>query len=442
MHIALKHLSRALRRDAYRRSLAAVFSLLVLIPLGQSWSTPALAADPEKEQVEEFDPDSVDNIDPAILAEMKEQAGLQPAVDALSEVAASEPESGFAGVAYEGAGLTLYYKGSLSAAMSDAVIEANSVGPVVVMPAAYSRSELQVNSDRITSLATKAASDVQAVALATDGSGLTVEQVPPAIAAANKRTLGINGLDAPTSAVDVVEEAGVTVPVKVVTATEPITLAATTRNDDFAPWNGGSRFEVWRNGAYRTYCTSGFGVKNNAGERFMLTAAHCVTPPDYARQGKGATLEYMGPVYQQSVAYDLAIIRANGSALIFDGTTNTSNTKRVAGWAYWAANQLVCQSGVTSGTVCAIRQKESADVVMGCCDSDGDQGYTLKGLIRSPRDGGGIAVRGGDSGGPVFTYDGSNVIAKGITSSGAGSSTLYFQDWADVGRIWGLSPWS
>jgi hypothetical protein len=38
---------------------------------------------------------------PGILAEMKQQAALQPAVDVMSE-AALEAESGFAGVAYEG----------------------------------------------------------------------------------------------------------------------------------------------------------------------------------------------------------------------------------------------------------------------------------------------------------------------------------------------------
>jgi hypothetical protein len=37
---------------------------------------------------------------------------------------------------------------------------------------------------------------------------------------------------------------------------------------------------------------------------------------------------------------------------------------------------------------------------------------------------GGTAGRGGDSGGPVFTLDGSGVRAKGIVSAGGGNTTL------------------
>jgi hypothetical protein len=154
----------------------------------------------------------------------------------------------------------------------------------------------------------------------------------------------------------------------------------------------------------------------------------------------------MGPAYQQSVTYDLAIIKANGSKLIFEGGTTSSTTRTITGWGYWAAEQLVCQSGffsaaATGGTVCGIRQKNNVDEIrLDGKDSDGDTGYIIEGLIRSVRDGGGIAARPGDSGGPVYTISGSNGTAKGIVYGGGGS-TVYFQDWADVGRIWGLSPY-
>lgn len=423
-----------------RRVLIRAAAVLLLVSPALSWATAASADDGEKSPNPAFDPQSVDHIDPAIRAEMLEQAKLQPAVNALYEASLQDPDTGLAGVAYEGAGLTLYYSGTLPPKMSAAVAEARAYGSVKVEPAAYSFAKLQSNSDKITSAAVKAGSDIQAVHLAYNGSGLTVERLSTGAAATMAGKRARLGLAAAVPAQQIVKGAQVDVPVTITTGSTTIEPAST-RTDDFAPWNGGGRWESWRNGAARAACTTGFGTKNNAGERFVLTAAHCGTPPDYARQGLGGTLEYMGPFYQQSVAYDLAIIRANGSALIFDGGTSTSTTKNVAGWAYWASNQLVCQSGVTSGTVCGIRQQNSTDVVMGCCDSDGDQGYTIRGLIRSPRDGGGVAVRGGDSGGPVFTISGTNVIAKGITSLGAGTSTLYFQDWADVGRIWGLSPY-
>ncbi|MET0419769.1 MAG: hypothetical protein ABW022_27445, partial [Actinoplanes sp.] len=381
-----------------RRGLTRVAAVLLVVPLALPWATAASADDTEKTPTKVYDAQSVDNIDPAVRAEMQQQAKLQPAVDALHEASLATKSSGLAGVAYEGSGITLYYKGALPATMSAGVAKARTFGSVKVTAAAHSLADLQRNSDKITSSAVKVGSDIQAVSLAYDGSGLIVESLPAGAASTLAAKRARLGLATAVPAKQLVKTAQVDVPVTYTTGTHTIE-EATTRQDDFAPWNGGGRWESWRNGAGRMICTTGFGTKNGAGERFVLTAAHCATPPDYARQGQGGTLEYMGPVYQQSVAYDLAIIRANGSSLIFDGTSTTSNTKYVAGWAHWASNQLVCQSGVTSGTVCGIRQQNSTDAIMGCCDSDGDQGYTVRGLIRSPRDGGGVAVRGGDSGG-------------------------------------------
>ncbi|WP_176985079.1 trypsin-like serine protease [Asanoa ishikariensis] len=422
-----------------RRGLIRAVAVLLLVPLALPWGAAASAGDAEKPPTPVFDPQSVDHIDPAIRAEMLQQAKLQPAVDALHEASLKTKDSGLAGVAYEGSGVTLYYSGALPPTMSAAVARARAYGSVTVKPAAHSFATLQRNSDKITSAAVKAGSDIQAVHLAYDGSGLTVERLPGDAAATMAGKRARLGLAAAVPAQQIVKTARVDVPVTITTGTETIEPGYS-RTDDFAPWNGGARWESWRNGAGRLVCTTGFGTKNSAGQRFVLTAAHCATPPDYAQQGLGATLEYMGPFYDQSVSYDLGIIRANGSSTIFDGTNTTSNTRHVAGWAHWSTNQLVCQSGITSGTVCGIRQQNSMDKIMGCCDSDGDQGYTIRGLIRAPRDGGGIAFRKGDSGGPVFTISGADVLAKGISSLGADTSTLYFQDWADVTRIWGLTP--
>jgi len=361
-------------------------------------------------------------------------------VTALYEGDAATTESGFAGVAYEGSGVTLYYKGALTPEMKAAVAKARAVGPIAVKAAAFSEAELQRASDKITDRSISVGGVIQSVELETDGSGLTVESVPTAVVAAAAAKRSAKKLKPLVSARDVVSAAKVDVPVRFTTGTEQLKLMAS-RTDDFSPWNGGGRWSSYRGDDVRGTCTLGFGTKNNAGERFVLTAAHCGTPPDQAAQGiPGSSFQHMGPVYQQSVSADLLIIRANGSSLIFDGTSTTSNTRLVTGWAYWAKNQLVCQSGMVSGTICGLRQQSSGNQTMGCCDSDGDQGYTIQGLIKTTKDGGGTAVRTGDSGGPVFTYNGANVTAKGITSLGGGS-TMYFQDWADVGRIWGLSPY-
>lgn len=106
---------------------------------------------------------------------------------------------------------------------------------------------------------------------------------------------------------------------------------------------------------------------------------------------------------------------------------------------HWAANELTCQSGATSGTVCGIKEIESKDIRLNNQDSDGDTGYIIKGLIRCVQVDGRTAAQPGDSGGPVFTLDGTGVRAKGIVSAGGGTE-LYFQDWADVIRLFGAYP--
>ena len=92
---------------------------------------------------------SLDGQDPAIMAEMRVQEHLHPAAMALIEVAQNEQTSGYAGVAYEGKGITLYYKGPLSPEMAGAVVEASRIGPVTVVTFNYSHEELMAASARL-----------------------------------------------------------------------------------------------------------------------------------------------------------------------------------------------------------------------------------------------------------------------------------------------------
>lgn len=82
-----------------------------------------------------------------------------------------------------------------------------------------------------------------------------------------------------------------------------------------------------------------------------------------------------------------------------------STTKSVKSWGYWVQNQLVCQSGKSSGTVCGIKQSHSRNYFVDCDkgkqDSDGDCDYWMYGLIEAHRVDGGLAARVGDSGGPT-----------------------------------------
>jgi hypothetical protein len=411
---------------------------IIAIPLALASPATALAQEKEASKIGTSDPQSIENLDPALLAEMRRQAVLEPAVHALYREHVASPGSGWAGIAFEGDGLTLYYEGPLTSKMTAALNQARRYGPVNVVAAAHSLAELEREALKIHEVVDlRGGSDIQAVELAHDGSGLVVERVPAGTAAELAAKRAARGEAPLVAAAEVVRDARLAVPVKITTASAPITAMAA-RRDDFAPWNGGGRWESWRNGASRMACTTGFGV-TSGGTTYVLTAAHCATAPDYGRQGYQSTLEYMGPVIRENYSYDLILINARGSGLIFDGSNTTSTTKSVLSWGYWAANQLVCQSGATSGTICGLRQHNSADIIINCCDSDGDSGYRLYGLIRTTQVDGGTAGRGGDSGGPVFTLDGSGVRAKGIVSAGSGN-TMYFQDWADVERLYSAYP--
>jgi hypothetical protein len=425
------------------RALAVLLSLpLVLAP-----SAVALADDKEVPMLaQNADPQSVDNIDPAILATMKQQEALQPAVDALYKEHLSAPNSGFAGIAYEGSGLTLYYKGTLSAEMASAVARHGTGGTIAVRPAAHSLAELESDARKVSdAIKAHRSSDIQAVHLANDGSGLVVERVPASVAAEMAAKRARKGKAPVIPAAQIVSDAQLTVPVRITTADTTVELmsddvtvnAVASRRNDYSPWNGGGRWEAWRLGVSRGTCTTGFGVKNAAGRKFVLSAGHCATPPDYGRQGYLSSLEFMGTIWSERVEYDILLIDDDGSSLIFDGSNTTSNTKVVHSWGYWVANQLVCQSGQTSGTICGLKQLNSTNIIMGCCDSDGDSGYTIYGVIRTSQIDGATAARPGDSGASVFTLDGTGVRAKGIVSAASGS-TMYFQDLADVERQYGM----
>jgi hypothetical protein len=396
----------------------------------------------EKESVAgNNDPQSIDKLPAETKAIMRRQEALQPAVAALSEESIRSPRSGFAGIAFEGQGLTLYWKGPLSHGMAK-TLKGLTALPVGVRSAPFSRWDLQRDGAKIRAAmdTTGGIQEIQGIGYRYDGRSLEVVKRPRAsiFAPPARRLAGRNRF---VSAEQIIKRARLRVPVHVSTAKTPTRFEAT-RLADSAPWNGGGRWETWRGNRFREACTTGFGVRRNS-RTWILTAAHCASSGDGAFQGKfmagpGTSFTYMGGINTDQWAYDLLLIDAGGYDVIFDGDATTSRTKDVNDWGYWAANELVCQSGATSGTVCGIKELWSQDLRMDR-DSDGDCCYWVLGLIRSVKTDGAIAVRPGDSGGPVFTLMGSGVRAKGITSAGS-YEDFYFQDWADVIRLFNAYP--
>ncbi|MFF5071459.1 S1 family peptidase [Micromonospora olivasterospora] len=411
---------------------------LVVVP-GLLAGPMAASAAPTSPSASSEDPQSTDNLDPALLAEMRWQNALQPAVTAIWDVQVQTPDSGFAGLAYEDGGLTLYWKGALTPDMSAALDAGRAFGLVRVKAATNSEAELHAAGRKIhAAIDLHGGSDIQSISYAPDGSGLQITRGPEVTHGEPAALIQSESSEA--SVEQILAEAQVDVPVQVTDAVEPLSLLASRLNDT-SPWNGGGRWESWRGLDHRMSCTTGFGV-HAGGRSYVLSAGHCATPPDDAYQGTyGGTFKEMGPVYDDDWRSDLLLINAPGWYLIFDGSATTSTTKAVRSWGYWAANELVCQSGMKSGTVCGIKQQSSTDLRVSCNapDSDGDCDYTIYGLIKSTQVNGSTPAQGGDSGGPVFTLDGTGVRAKGIVSGGGGT-TMYFQDWADVIRVYGAYP--
>jgi hypothetical protein len=405
-------------------------------------ATAAHAVPPEHPGVRAGVGHGTGGLDPATRATMRRQEALQPALSALWEEYLNEPGSGWAGVAYEDNGLTLYWKGALTSGMAAAVAKAGRVGPVRVKAARYSEAELRAEGQKIhQKIKELGFPDIQTIGYKPDGSGLIVSRDPAGKMANLRWARAKAGKPAPVPAEKILAAARLSVPVELTTADSDLELTAD-RYHDNAPWNGGDSFITRRNGNFRDKCTTGFGVHSSNGISFVLTASHCASAADQTYQGDIGSTAFMGNVNQDNYwMYDIVLINASGWHIIFDGPSNTSTTKNVHGWGGWMANELVCQSGAVSGTVCGIKQQYSTDFVVpqSSPDSDGDWGYTIYGLIQCTQVDGITAAVQGDSGGPVFTLDGDGVLAKGTTSAGGGTSFL-FQDWATIIQQFNVRP--
>nr|MDT0656930.1 trypsin-like serine protease [Micromonospora sp. DSM 115978] len=417
---------------------ATVMTTLAWVPSADAAADPAPTA-------RRTDPQSLDNLDPTTLALMHRQNELQPALTEIWEEQLRTEDSGFAGVAFEGDGLSIYWKGTLTSGMAAAVSRARRTGPVTVKPAAFTAAELRDAGDAIhAAIDRRGLSEIQSIGYDPSGAGLDIERAPASttarLAAAQRRA----GRPEPATAEQILADARVSVPVRLSTADQDEDLLASRRADS-APWNGGGRMESWRDGGFRMACTTGFGVHSDT-RSFVLTAGHCASRGDTVYQGifgggSGTTFKAMGGVSSDYWEYDLLLVNTSGWYLIFDGGPTTSTTKRVNSWGYWAANELVCHSGSVSGTVCGLRQLRSKDfrVSADSPDSDGDYGYVVRGVIETIQADGRTAAQRGDSGGPVFTLNGTGVRAKGIVSGGGGT-IMNFQDWQDVIRLFGAYP--
>ncbi len=320
---------------------------------------------------------------------------------AAAEVLRSEVDGhpGFAGIVLEDHDVVLWWKDSVPTAVDRAVRRAERHAPVRVSQAAHSLEELTKAAERIEAWrqATPGAG-IHGIKNPGDGSGLVLAAYPgTAIARISS--------DVP---VTVVHE-------------EPMT--PTSRKNDSPPWRGGAG--TWNQTA-GTICTSGFGVRNAANARFVLSAEHCGQSGHRIADRAG---EFIGTVGATRDDHDISIIpTSNTTNQMYVGGGDSNTVVPVTGWGHVFVGQYLCQSGVTSaeatgGPVCDLR------VIFFWQDAED--------LVEAEQTQGQPAARGGDSGGSVYSAGSGGVVANGTVTRAAGAR-LGFQDFATANRDFGI----
>jgi streptogrisin D len=326
-----------------------------------------------------------------------------PAVRAASSIR-SEIErrsyAGYAGIELEDERVAVWWKGKLPADVRRAIDTARTIAPVRVGAAKHSLRELRAAGAELRSTYAAArprikyAVDGSRVVVATNGRAGLARQLPD-----------------------------VGVPVEIV---DQGTKLPTSRRDDWAPWKGGAD-QI--NGNSR--CTTGFPVRNGNNERFILTAGHCGSNGNQIRDGVG---EVMGTFTADHDGHDIALIRTPGNVdnVMYVGGLDSNAVTTVVGWDWVFPGEYLCQSGGSSardtgGPVCGLRVEKF--------NTDSGDAVEARQVDGRP------AVRGGDSGGPVYgPAANGGVVAKGINNyTYVGNNTILgFQDFGTATRDYGI----
>jgi len=320
---------------------------------------------------------------------------------------------GYASVVIEDKGVALWWKGAMPRRMTAVVAEAAMIAPVRIARAEHSLAELKAAAAQIRAHVFPG-SMIQAIKFDPTGAGLilSVDETNAA-----KALFDVNPQEATSFITQSLPEVGVPMRVTFEAALTPIS-----RDNDQSPWSGGARIVNTTIGAG---CTSGFGVRNSSGNH-ILTAGHCGSLGDRFTDGQG---EFIGNVGSRNQTHDVLLIPTpNANNRIYVGGANSNTTKFVSGFDHVFIGELLCQSGVTSANatgapVCNLR------VLFFYQDPED--------LVEAEQINGQIAARPGDSGGPVYSDQGSSVIAKGTTTRVAGSR-LGFQDFITANRDFGV----
>src|SRR5215469_9757344 len=250
----------------------------------------------------------------------------------------------------------------------------------------------------------------------------------------------------------------------------------TQRYSDVSAWNGGD-FIYHQNSTQASNCTSGIPVHNvTTGTQYMLTASHCFWV--YANNGVGTTVHngyveddfsiypnssktLIGNVTTDSdisantTSLDVALIQVASSTVDFDAAWNSTGRAVQIGTSNNDTGDQVCTSGAFDGQVCGlvIQQVDAKK-----CVDDGCGTFCVDHLAEAESNTSGVVAAGtGDSGGPVYSYSGSNLLANGMidignaqvscTSKPPGTSTqhtcyhiVYYVEMPHINSNWNVAP--
>ena len=348
--------------------------------------------------------------EPPTIAGWERSQAQRPLVEAAETIRAEVERgahAGYAGIVLRDHDVTVWWKGHVPAAVTRAVEKASREATVRVEAAAHSEAELSAAAAEVRQwLDANPGSGFHGVKSPGDGSGLVLAAHPQAGAQA---AAGLAALDRQ-----------VEVPLTV-RHEEP--LREVSRQNDSPPWWGGAR--TWNQTA-GSLCTSGFGVRDSANRRYLLTAEHCGLPGHRIADRTG---EYIGTVSRGHDDHDIAIIPTSSEDFMYVGGGDSNSGVKVVGWGHVFVGQYLCQSGVTSaeqtgGPVCDLKVvffwQDREDLV----EAEQAQGLT--------------SARPGDSGGSVYSAGSGGVVANG-TVTRAGGARIGFQDFATANRDFGVT---
>lgn len=353
-----------------------------------------------------------------VVAMMKAQ--LEPSRAAQLLKNALPAGGGFTNLLVDGDSVVLRWRGELPDQARSAVEQARKIAPVRVESARYSYAELEKAADDLAdAVLTGPESGARSVTILGDGSGLRVGT-----------TTNAKNVSAP--------DVGV-----------PVEFAPTgkfefhTRNNDSAPWWGGGALN---NANGRGGCTAGFPVTDGGGGQWMLTAAHCGTPPDTFRDGAGENVgQATREVWQHDILLVAAGVRGPSQGYLFTGGRDDHGAVRIGGWAHAIPGEVYCQSGITTAgaigsQLCGLVVQP--DFTRRVCGIDSDGDYTCASDLVAAATPSGTSSRPGDSGGPVYGLSTDNrAFARGtVTGTPDGGRTMFFQDFATVYNDFGVWP--